>query len=150
MPAAFKHRNLPSLLLQAREAVMAQRRPALRAQGLSDQQWRVLRALDRVGAQGLDMGALAKAAFVLGPSLTGILERMQREGLVTRERSPSDARRWVVHPTAKGRQTIAALAAPIEAQYAQVEEALGRERLAALYETLDALIVMNEESHAND
>ncbi len=37
--AVFTHRNLPRLLLQAREAVMAHRRPALRAHALSDQQW---------------------------------------------------------------------------------------------------------------
>ena len=43
MPAAtpFIHRNLPRLLLQAREAVMLHTRPSLRGQGLSDQQWRV-------------------------------------------------------------------------------------------------------------
>ena len=40
---AFKHRNLPRLLLQAREAVMTNTRPSLRVHGLSDQQWRVLR-----------------------------------------------------------------------------------------------------------
>ena len=41
----FRHRNLPRLLLQARESVMAHTRPGLRDQGLSDQQWRVLRVL---------------------------------------------------------------------------------------------------------
>ena len=41
----FAHRNLPRLLLQAREAVMAHTRPSLREHGLSDQQWRVLRVL---------------------------------------------------------------------------------------------------------
>jgi hypothetical protein len=41
----FIHRNLPRLLLQARESVMGHTRPSLRAHGLSDQQWRVLRVL---------------------------------------------------------------------------------------------------------
>ena len=38
MPAAtpFIHRNLPRLLLQAREAVMLHTRPSLRGQGLSN------------------------------------------------------------------------------------------------------------------
>ena len=34
---AFVHRNLPRLLLQAREAVMQHTRPSLREHGLSDQ-----------------------------------------------------------------------------------------------------------------
>jgi hypothetical protein len=45
----FQHRNLPRLLLQAREAVMAHTRPSLREHALSDQQWRVLRVLGENG-----------------------------------------------------------------------------------------------------
>lgn len=148
MTTQFRHRNLPGLLLQAREALMAQRRPALREHGLSDQQWRVLRALDRAGADGLETGALAKAAFILGPSLTGILERMQRDGWVRRQRSAADARRWVITPTDAGLQAIGELAVDIEAQYAAVEAVLGRDRLAALYDTLDSLIKLSEQPRA--
>ena len=49
---SFVHRNLPRLLLQAREAVMAHTRPSLREHTLSDQQWRVLRVLGR-GSEGV-------------------------------------------------------------------------------------------------
>jgi hypothetical protein len=49
MSTTFVHRNLPRLLLQAREAVMAHTRPSLREHGLSDQQWRVLRVLGEHG-----------------------------------------------------------------------------------------------------
>ena len=49
MSTPFVHRNLPRLLLQAREAVMAHTRPSLREHGLSDQQWRVLRVLGEHG-----------------------------------------------------------------------------------------------------
>ena len=45
MKTSLKHRNLPSLLLQARESIMGHTRPFLRSHGLSDQQWRVLRVL---------------------------------------------------------------------------------------------------------
>ena len=75
----FKHRNLPRLLLQAREAVMAHTRPSLRAHGLSDQQWRVLRVLGEHGT--VETGRVAREAFILGPSLTGVLARMERDGL---------------------------------------------------------------------
>ncbi|HOB67622.1 MAG TPA: homoprotocatechuate degradation operon regulator HpaR, partial [Ottowia sp.] len=66
----FVHRNLPLLLLKARESLMQSRRPALRGHGLSDQQWRVLRVLaDPAHASGLDTGRLAREAHLLGPSL---------------------------------------------------------------------------------
>ena len=148
MTKPFIHRNLPGLLLQAREALMAKRRPALRTHGLSDQQWRVLRALAHSDATGLETGALAKESFILGPSLTGILDRMGRDGLIERSRSDADARRWVVRATAKGHGLIEALSQDIEAQYLMVEAQVGKERLAALYATLDDLIAMNEDNDA--
>ena len=80
MKTSLKHRNLPSLLLQARESIMAHTRPFLRAHGLSDQQWRVLRVLG--SGQSFETGRVAKEAFLLGPSLTGVLTRMERDGLV--------------------------------------------------------------------
>ncbi len=42
-------RSLPMSLLRAREAVMRQFRPSLRNHGLTEQQWRILRALDGGG-----------------------------------------------------------------------------------------------------
>ena len=40
------YRNLPQLFLKARESLMAHFRPILKHFGLTDQQWRILRALD--------------------------------------------------------------------------------------------------------
>ena len=139
--APFAHRNLPLLLLRAREAVMRHRRPSLRAQGLSDQQWRVLRVLAE-HTEGLETGQVAREAHLLGPSLTGVLVRMARDGWVTRERSAHDARRSVVRITAEGLALVGALSADIEAQYADLERHLGRARLTQLYGLLDELIAL--------
>ena len=43
--------SLPMELLKAREAAMARFRPMLRSHGLTEQQWRVLRALDHADRQ---------------------------------------------------------------------------------------------------
>ena len=69
---SFAHRNLPRLLLEAREAVMLHTRPSLRAHGLSDQQWRVLRVLGEHAHErgGIETGRVASEAYLLGPSLT--------------------------------------------------------------------------------
>ncbi|MFT3778525.1 MAG: homoprotocatechuate degradation operon regulator HpaR [Ottowia sp.] len=140
---AFKHRNLPLLLLKAREALMHGRRPMLRAHGLSDQQWRVLRVLaDPAHAEGLDTGRLAREAHLLGPSLTGMLARMEAAELVRRERHAGDARRSVVHATPGGLALAASLQHAIEAQYDVLEAHLGRSRLTQLYALLDELIAL--------
>ncbi|NAW23594.1 homoprotocatechuate degradation operon regulator HpaR, partial [Salmonella sp. gx-f9] len=41
MVSTFKRRNLPHLLLRARETLMARFRPILREHGITEQQWRV-------------------------------------------------------------------------------------------------------------
>ncbi len=139
---AFVHRNLPRLLLQAREAVMTHTRPSLREHGLSDQQWRVLRVLGENAhfEEGVETGRVAREAFLLGPSLTGVLTRMERDGLIERRRCPQDARSTVVRATELGLSKVAKLSEAIEAHYAFMESELGKQKLAQLYQLLDAVI----------
>ncbi|HZY17334.1 MAG TPA: homoprotocatechuate degradation operon regulator HpaR [Ramlibacter sp.] len=142
MTTPFKHRNLPRLLLQAREAVMAHNRPWLREHGLSDQQWRVLRVLGEHGTA--DTGQVAREAYILGPSLTGVLARMERDGLVRRARDAADQRRTVVEATARGLALVARLSSTVEAHYQWMEQALGKAKLAQLYALLDELIELEQ------
>ena len=142
MSTPFVHRNLPRLLLQARESVMAHTRPSLRAHALSDQQWRVLRVLGEHGV--VDTGRVAREAFILGPSLTGVLSRMERDGLIRRERDPEDQRRTVVEATAKGLRLVAKLSQTVEAHYAWMEQSLGKQKLAQLYKLLDSVIELEK------
>ena len=142
MTQPFKHRNLPRLLLQAREAVMAHTRPSLRAHGLSDQQWRVLRVLGEHGT--VETGRVAREAFILGPSLTGVLARMERDGLITRERDPQDQRCTVVRATPQGKRLVKKLSSAVESHYAWMEETLGTDKLRELYALLDTVIALEQ------
>jgi homoprotocatechuate degradation regulator HpaR len=144
MSTAFSHRNLPRLLLQGREAVMGHTRPSLRKHSLSDQQWRVLRVLGEHGA--VETGRVAREAFILGPSLTGVLSRMERDDLITRSRDPEDQRRTVVEATARGRKLVKQLSTHIEAHYAWIEKAMGKQKLTQLYQLLDELIALEQPS----
>jgi homoprotocatechuate degradation regulator HpaR len=140
MSTAFAHRNLPRLLLQARESLMLRTRPSLREHGLSDQQWRVLRVLGEHGM--VETGRVAREAYILGPSLTGVLARMERDGLVRRERDPADQRRTVVEATAKGLKMVERLSHSVEGHYQWLEKSLGKQKLAQLYQLLDELIAL--------
>src|SRR5437667_12526243 len=75
-------RSLPMSLLRAREAVMRQFRPSLRNHGLTEQQWRILRALTAVDA--IEVTELARVAFLLGPSLSRILRDLEARDLIER------------------------------------------------------------------
>ena len=80
-------RSLPMSLLRAREAVMRQFRPSLRNHGLTEQQWRILRALTAV--DNIEVTELARTAFLLGPSLSRILRDPEARHLI--ERRPAKA-----------------------------------------------------------
>ncbi len=142
MATTFQHRNLPRLLLQAREAVMAHFRPNLRAHGLTDQQWRVLRVLAEGAAEGVDTGTVASQAYLLGPSLSGVLARMDGMGLVRRSTCAQDARRTLVRATPKAKRLVARLSDPIEAHYRALERQLGKAQLKQIYALLDAVIAL--------
>ena len=142
MSTTFAHRNLPRLLLQARESLMVRTRPSLREHGLSDQQWRVLRVLGEHGT--VETGRVAREAYILGPSLTGVLARMERDGLVRRERDPADQRRTVVEATARGLKMVERLSGSVEGHYRWLEKSFGKQKLAQLYGLLDELIALEQ------
>src|SRR6201985_2701318 len=93
-------RSLPMSLLRAREAVMRQFRPSLREHGLTEQQWRILRALAAIDA--VEVTELAHTAFLLGPSLSRILRDLEARHLIERKTAKTDLRRGVISMSEKG------------------------------------------------
>jgi len=130
-------RSLPMSLLRAREAVMRQFRPALREHGLTEQQWRILRALASIDA--IEVTELARVAFLLGPSLSRILRDLEARHLIERKVAKADLRRGVVSISAKGLKLIEAVAPSSEAIYAAMTKRYGARKLAELQDMLHAL-----------
>jgi homoprotocatechuate degradation regulator HpaR len=130
-------RSLPMSLLRAREAVMRQFRPSLRNHGLTEQQWRILRALTAVDA--IEVTELARTAFLLGPSLSRILRDLEARQLIERRTAKADLRRAVVSITAKGLKLIEAVAPTSEAIYAEITSRFGARKLAELQDMLGVL-----------
>ena len=130
-------RSLPMSLLRAREAVMRQFRPSLRSHGLTEQQWRILRALAAVDA--IEVTELARVAFLLGPSLSRILRDLEASHLIERKLAKADLRRSVVSISARGLRLIEAVAPTSEAIYAAITKRYGARKLAELQDMLGAL-----------
>jgi len=142
MAGRFKHRNLPLLMLQARERVIGHFRPVLNAYGITEQQWRIVRLLLEAGA--LEPREIGESCNLSSPSLAGVLARMEELGLVTRRRLAHDQRRVRVSLTARSRALAARMAPRIEAVYARVEGLLGAEFCERLYATLDDVLAKLE------
>jgi homoprotocatechuate degradation regulator HpaR len=130
-------RSLPMSLLRAREAVMRHFRPSLRDHGLTEQQWRILRALTSIDA--IEVTELARVAFLLGPSLSRILRDLEARHLIERKVVKADQRRVVVSISARGLRLIEAVAPSSEAIYAAMTARYGARKLAKLQEMLRSL-----------
>jgi len=130
-------RSLPMSLLRAREAVMRQFRPNLREHGLTEQQWRILRALAAIEAA--EVTELARTAFLLGPSLSRILRDLEARNLIERKTAKTDQRRSMVSISKEGVKLMASVAPSSEAIYAEITQRFGARRLAELQEMLGEL-----------
>jgi homoprotocatechuate degradation regulator HpaR len=121
-------------LLKAREAAMARFRPMLRRHGVTEQQWRVIRTLAEY--QPADASELARRSFLLAPSLTRILQFLERERLIKRSSDTNDQRRSVFALTEKGRRIYDEVGPDSELLYADIEKQFGADKLETLYELL--------------
>jgi homoprotocatechuate degradation regulator HpaR len=130
-------RSLPMSLLRAREAVMRQFRPSLRDHGLTEQQWRILRALASVDT--IEVTELAHTAFLLGPSLSRILRDLEARHLIERKVAEADQRRGLVSISARGVKLIETVAPTSEAIYAAITRRYGARKLAELQGMLHEL-----------
>jgi homoprotocatechuate degradation regulator HpaR len=130
-------RSLPMSLLRAREAVMRQFRPSLRRHDLTEQQWRILRALAAIDA--IEVTELARTAFLLAPSLSRILRDLEARDLIERKTAETDQRRGLVSISEKGLRLMEVVAPSSEAIYAAITRRYGAKKLAELQEMLAAL-----------
>jgi homoprotocatechuate degradation regulator HpaR len=131
-------RSLPMQLMLAREAVMQRFRPHLTARGLTDQQWRIIRALNEVDE--LEIVELGKGCCLHAASLSRILPKLEEDGLISRRSHKNDQRRVVVSLAAKGRRLFEALAPQSEAIYAALAREIGPAKLEQIYGLLDDVI----------
>jgi homoprotocatechuate degradation regulator HpaR len=143
MPHKIEYRNLPLLFLRAREELLCHFRPILSHFGLTEQQWRVLRTLNEM--EQLEQREICDICYILSPSLTGVLSRMEDMCLVTRTRMKEDQRRVIVRLTPKAEQLVSELGPLIVEQYKIIEKAFGPELLKHLYDVIDKVIVAEQK-----
>jgi homoprotocatechuate degradation regulator HpaR len=130
-------RSLPMSLLRAREAVMRHFRPALRRNGMTEQQWRVLRAL--MTRPAMEVSELAASTFLLGPSLSRILRDLEALGLIRRRLDAADQRRSIISLSDEGEKLIERVSPESEAIYAEITRRFGAQRLGELQAMLREL-----------
>jgi homoprotocatechuate degradation regulator HpaR len=121
----------------AREAVMDRFRPHLSQAGVTEQQWRVLRALYEIDE--MDAGQLAKEICLHMPSLSRILVDLSRRKLI-HKRNGADRRLRTVSIARKGRELVDGISPASEAEYRWIEGSVGTKLYDQLSQNLDELV----------
>lgn len=121
-------------LLQARELTVKFFHPILNDYKITEQQWRIMRVL--ASNDIVDFQDLARQTCILPPSLTGILTRMERDGLVIKLKPTKDQRRVFVKLTSESLRIYSKLILEIGAAYKALENQLGTEKLEQVSDLL--------------
>lgn len=94
--------SLPMILYRALDQIMPAYRVLFRKYDLTEQQWRILRVLWEEGK--ISSAELSNRTLISTASLVGILDRLEKKGLMTRTRSLADRRVIFLEVTSNGRQ----------------------------------------------
>lgn len=110
---------------------------------ITDQQWRVLRAL--FDSSPVDATTLAARTYLHMPSLSRILQKLEKRKLVDHRQHEDDLRRSLISISPLGYELIMKEGPASERQYGVIRKHFGRDRLNALYELLHDLEVALEK-----
>jgi len=129
--------HLSYLLSEAERELNRQLAAGLAAEGVSVEQWRILRALS--DGHGHSMTDLAEAVLMPHPTLTKAVDRLVDLAVVYRRQDTADRRRVAVYLSDLGRDLVARLDRRAAEHHAEVEAAFGAGRTERLMRELEAL-----------
>lgn len=103
---------------------------------ITPQQYNVLRILRGADPTPLPTMEIAERMVEKTPGITRLLDRLERKGLIARERLPEDRRQVLVSITEAGLELVASLDEPVREATSAVLWELGNGEVAALDDTL--------------
>ena len=110
----------------------------LKTEDLSATQYNVLRIL-RGAPEGLACGEIAGRMITRDPDVTRLLDRLEKRGLISRDRETKDRRTVMARITPEGLTLLSRLDEPVQAAHRKQLGHLGRERLRTLVKLLSLL-----------
>ena len=153
MPSGKRHkRNLPSLearvfvaLLTAADRLSQDAENLVKEYGLTGTQYNVLRILRGAEPAGLACKGIGDRMISHDPDMTRLLDRMDKRGLITRERQTDDRRVVKTRVTAQGLQILKKLDNPIQELHKRQFQKISAARLKTLADALEEVIAKTPE-----
>ena len=116
--------------------------------GLSFAQYNALRIIRGAGAGGIPTLAVRDRMIEEGTTVTRLLDKLEKAGLIRRERSLPDRRQVICHATTAGKQLLGRLDPAVDALDEEAVGFLPAARVEALIDLLDAVRQHNAERGA--
>jgi DNA-binding MarR family transcriptional regulator len=108
----------------------------LRKHGLTTAQYNVLRILRGAGSEGLPCGEIGSRLITRDPDVTRLLDRMRRQGHVTRRRLAGDRRVITTRITKVGLRLLSLLDRPMVEEHKSQLGFLGGKKIRSLLDQL--------------
>lgn len=109
----------------------------MKSHGLTGTQYNVLRILRGAEPHGLPCKGISDRMISRDPDMTRLLDRMEKHGMISRERQKDDRRVVKTRITAQGLDTLRKLDSPVEELHRNQFRSVGAARLKALASALE-------------
>jgi homoprotocatechuate degradation regulator HpaR len=137
-------RSLPMMLYRTLNTVMPRFRKIFSDFGITEQQWRVLRVLWE--HEAVTINRLAELTLIPAPSLVGIIDRLERDELVIRQRSLADRRKVNVVLIARGLELEDQVMPRVAAAYAGLKQSVDSATWDLVLEGLQEIVATEEKN----
>ena len=109
----------------------------LKASGLTGTQYNVLRILRGAGPEGLACSGIGEKMISHDPDMTRLLDRMEKRGLITRQRQSNDRRVVKTRITSRGLELLKGLDRRVHQLHKRQFRHVNLQRLKTLAELLE-------------
>jgi len=126
-------------LARTAEYVGSRGAEVLKQAELTPTQYNALRILRGAGPEGLTCGEISERMVTKDSDITRLLDRLERRGLISRERPENNRRVVMARITDEGLKLLAELDAPVQESHLKLAGHLGKERLETLNQLLEGM-----------
>jgi len=140
-PAVSLENRIFVALLQTADTLGQEAEQLLKAAGIPNAQYNVLRILRGAEPEGLACRAIGDRMISHDPDITRLLDRMEKRGLITRERQTDDRRVVKTRITLQGLSLLKTLDQPIHDLHKRQFRHISTARLKTLFDLLEEVRV---------
>ena len=132
-------------VLKAADALGQEAEQLIRTAGLTSTQYNVLRILRGAGPEGLACRSVGERMITHDPDITRLMDRIEKRGLISRERQKEDRRVVQTRITPQGLELIKPIDQPIHDLHKRQFRHMSGARLKTLFDLLEEMRAGQQE-----